>query len=837
MIIPRVSKSFAAITILLLATALFGQSNTWTNIGLGGGGGMYSGVVSPVDHNLLLVSCDMGGKYRSTDGGVTWSMTDWRQIAQNHYCAPAFHPTDVNIIFAAGNKGFSSSALLKSIDKGITWNPCVSGSAPWGTNALGYIYIDRGDPNLMFVGSDTNAYRSTNGGSSWAQCPTIAGKVVGFLVDQGSSAGNRTCFAATTTGGVYRSTDNGATWTAKNSGLPSAAVVSFAGGSTASAITLYCVATSNSDLYKTTDKGDNWVSAMGNLDNSYNYLKVASADNSPDTVYVCNLSNKYLYKTTNAGTNWTEIVDGKVGTSAIELGWLEYAWSWAMHFGWAGALGKEYGLYACSNDANYLFGTNYGESFLTTDGGSTWKEVYSTYADNGAPAIHKKWKSRGLEVTTTWHYYIDPTDSNKHYICYTDIGFARSLDGGATWIHSTEGLNYENTVYDLAFVPETPGTIFAATSNIHDIPGWQYIADPAGGGEVAKSTDYGATWSSSSTGLPVRAATSIVRNPTDKYLYVTMYMDGVYRSTDNGATWAKKSTGLGVGSNMNVYSLKVHADGTLFCLITARRVGSSSFPDAGGLFKSTNKGDSWTNISSMAGVSGPLFYPQEFDVHPTDSQIIYIASTTAPGHAQGGLYRTTNGGGAWSKVVMPVTDAYGCTNGYSTLIDPSTPSTIYYSSSQFGFFTSTNGGVDWIQDPDLPFKNIQRVTIDPANNALYACTFGGGIWKKGGSPLINITVPLTATLNNVKGYPNPCVIKNTIGGLFKITGLPSGSEVFIYDAEGRLLRKVNDAQYGGAGWAGWDGKDDLGQDVPRGMYLYSVVCGSERKTGKIALLK
>ena len=33
-------------------------------------------------------------------------------------------------------------------------------------------------------------------------------------------------------------------------------------------------------------------------------------------------------------------------------------------------------------------------------------------------------------VTTTWHYYIDPCESNRHYIAYTDIGFARSLDAG-----------------------------------------------------------------------------------------------------------------------------------------------------------------------------------------------------------------------------------------------------------------------------------------------------------------------------------------------------------------------------------------------------------------------
>ena len=66
------------------------------------------------------------------------------------------------------------------------------------------------------------------------------------------------------------------------------------------------------------------------------------------------------------------------------------------------------------------------------------------------------WLCNGLVVTTTWNYYIDPHEPTRHYICYTDIGFARSEDRGKSWLYATAGSPWKNTFYDLAFDPDTP---------------------------------------------------------------------------------------------------------------------------------------------------------------------------------------------------------------------------------------------------------------------------------------------------------------------------------------------------------------------------------------------
>ena len=75
--------------------------------------------------------------------------------------------------------------------------------------------------------------------------------------------------------------------------------------------------------------------------------------------------------------------------------------------------------------------------YYTTDGGKTWKCGHARRA--GGSGKEAAWLCNGLVVTTTWNYYIDPFEPNRHYIAYTDIGFARSLDAGKTWIWWAQG--------------------------------------------------------------------------------------------------------------------------------------------------------------------------------------------------------------------------------------------------------------------------------------------------------------------------------------------------------------------------------------------------------------
>jgi photosystem II stability/assembly factor-like uncharacterized protein len=702
----------AFVAVLLLPSALFAQTYQWTSVGLGGGGQMLAPAVSPHDPNLILVSCDMSQLLRTADGGKSWRIVDWHQILHSAALAPAFHPKDPNVVYAFGRQGTNPEAtLLESRDKGLTWHPFVK-TAPWGTKPVVRLCIDRDDPAFMLAGTPDAAYRSTDGGKTWSACDGVAERSVGFFID--SAVGRKACFAATSAG-VYRSEDLGKTWSAKNAGLPGD-IVSFAGAGSGAKRALYCVAGPQGKIFKSTDGAENWQDASGEgLRPGLKYLQVLAADANPDVVYVNNSSfpNTNIYKSEDGGKTWAMVYNPAPARGNVEVGWL----GWDTTY-----FGPVTGGFAIDpKDPNHVVGAN-AAVIETRDGGKTWRQLYSRCVD-AAPGKNGRWTSIGLEVTTCWHYVIHPTERNRHYICYTDVGLGVSEDGGKSWSYCTKGSRWINTTYQLAFDPDNPAVLYAAASQKHDLPYWPCEDSKLPGG-VVKSTDYGRTWTPISTGLTTDPPTSILMDPKDKTLYVATWGGGVWKSvpTSRDGSWTKCSDGLGVGANLHAYSLKLHRDGTLFCLVGGRKV-ARDFPDPGGLFKSTDKGKTWTNITTKADGNKGLYFATEFDVHPADSSIIYIGVKGAwgAGAGQQGYYRTKDGGATWTKLALKC-------EGFAPIIDPKNPSTVWFATNGFGLHVSDDGGDTIREVAGVPFAYLQRVAFGDDGKTIYVTTFGGGVW-------------------------------------------------------------------------------------------------------------
>src|SRR5664279_344232 len=85
--------------------------DAWRILGPGGGGAQFNPAVSPVDPNVVLVSCDMTGSYISIDGGESWRMFNLRGVTRFF----VLDPLDSNIIYAA------TDSLFRSNNKGKTW--------------------------------------------------------------------------------------------------------------------------------------------------------------------------------------------------------------------------------------------------------------------------------------------------------------------------------------------------------------------------------------------------------------------------------------------------------------------------------------------------------------------------------------------------------------------------------------------------------------------------------------------------------------------------------------------------------------------------------------------
>ena len=722
----------------------------------------------------------MSGWYRSTDGGSTWNMLDFYQLCTDvdygfgngFMCAMAYDPVNPDKVYGYGRRqdlNNNPSQLMVSLDAGATWS-VLTASPAWGADRVTVICIDRANASFMLVGTEAGVYTSTDGGTTFTGPGVSSGYIQGLMVDQRSATGSRTCYAGSWNG-IFKSVNNGATWTAANNGLPSTNSSGFCGASNATSGRLYEIDGSNGDLYTSTDASSWTLSGSGDW-----FGMVACSDNDTSTAYAINTSDRSVWKTSNAGGTWAKaLVDTNPAPNA-SMGWISYDLS----FSWGSPNTM---LCVDKADSNRCMFTNYGETFLSDDAGATWQEAYSTYSDTAPRAAAQKWASRGLEMTTSWQYVIDPNNPNYHYICYTDIGFARSTDAGQTWYDTarkgTVSQAWTNTFYQIAFNP-TPGVIIAAVGGLHDID-HSWPLGRAGSGGIAKSTDYGATWAPASTGMPVSPTTSVVFDPVNNVYFAASWGNGVYKSTSAaGTNWAATAP-VAIGTNHDVYSLKL-VTGKLYCLLSAQK----TYANAGGLFVSANQGAGWTNIALNFG-GHALKYPADFDVNPQDPNIIFIAAQDCGGYSDGGLWKSTNGGASWALMNMPV----GHTPyGYAAMIDPGNTNNVYYSTEGQGLFGSTDGGTTWARVTGIPFASPQHMTFD--TNYTYVTTFGGGVWKQaaGAAPTGTQTAIPPASFTPTGTMTTTQVITATNSATPSVTGTPTATMTATPSMTGTLTATI-----------------------------------------------
>lgn len=351
--------------------------------------------------------------HRSTDWGVTWSalaMMDGEFDIGPVSADPHAEPGTETIMVGAGNAG-----VFATTDFGQTWEQRADGLPPIASLSLGF-----GPPGsgLLYAGtgggcgSGADLYRSRDLGLSWELA--VAGLPRGDVLSVcAHPTDEQIVFAAR--GEVFRSTDQGETWTQVTSGFTDTWCVAINPQSPSNIF----AGTKTLGLYRSTDSGDTWFfSGEGMAGVSVRDVAMDPLD--PQHMFAAN-AGAGVYESLDGGASWNLVLQGEPSSLFVSV---------------AVAPGGER-VYAGPN--------NYRHLHRSTDGGDTWEIVLSDVVANDIVVS----EDEPLAVAIGGDY---------------NTGAWASLDGGDTWFQL---LGYEGTFYvnELAVPPMGEGFLYAATKS------------------------------------------------------------------------------------------------------------------------------------------------------------------------------------------------------------------------------------------------------------------------------------------------------------------------------------------------------------------------------------
>jgi photosystem II stability/assembly factor-like uncharacterized protein len=732
----NIRKELVILFALITTTCLgfpTARADDFTVVGPGGGGAMFHATISPHDPNEVLVGCDMTGAYISHDGGRSWRMFNLRGTVRFF----AFDPLDAHTMYAG------TQALWRSTDDGESWKlvwPIASAvrnirmSSDHADevivadpNPMGEIVafaIDPADSHSLVAGAVKDGrsavFISKDAGATWEKLQDLPGPPQRVWIDPRSPRNDRDIYVAGKTGVTARYHGQWQNRPAPN-GIAFTDVS--AGFSATQGIALY--ATSTAGIFLSRDGGASWLSST--LPGSGARVRaIATSLNHPESAYV---SYSHLLLD---GKTWMGVARTRDGGHTWSLVWKEDKTSSSnVHDAWISKqIGVNWGenpleLGVAEQNPDLCYGTDFGRTMITYDGGATWNGAYSKQIAGG------DWVSTGLDVTTNYGYLFDPFNSKRRFIPTTDIGLFRSEDKGHSWTRSVTGVPeaWSNTTYWVTFDPAIQGKMWGVMSGTHDLPRpkmWRKTPVTKYRGGVCSSVDGGRTWKVSNSGMPETAPTHILLDPRSpvghRTLWVAAMGRGVYKSTDDGVSWTLKNKGISQSEPL-AWRLALATDSTLYVTIARRSEdGSIGTAGDGALYKSTDGAESWTSVKLPDDVNGP----NGLTIDPGDSKRLYLAAwTRATGvHGTGGgIFLSEDGGKNWKHVLDRDQHIYDVT------VDPRDSKLLYAAGFESSAWVSKDHGEHWMRIPGYNFKWGQRVMPDLEEpGMIYISTFGGGVW-------------------------------------------------------------------------------------------------------------
>ncbi len=371
-------------------------------------------------------------------------------------------------------------------------------------------------------------------------------------------------------------------------------------------------------------------------------------------------------------------------------------------------------LWAGTGEGFYNIDAIRGEGiFKTTDGGATWVQLSSTKTEE--------------------FYYVNKLafDPNTNYLWVaTRKGLYYSTDGGTTFKTKLRGTNGGNVhCTDLEISNSNPSTIVAAFG----------LFNPS---QIWRSTDGGQTFAFNYNLTGVGRIEMAFAPSNSKLIWASFYdlnNKGIGKmafSANAGTTW--DSTKIVPGPSYSGAKTYAGKQGW-YDNILAIDPDNPNIIWAGGidLWKSTNAGSSWKQISNWYQANGYAYIHADFHAiafAPSNHNIIYVGN-------DGGVYKSTDRGKTWQAV----NNNLAITQFYYAAVDPKASK--YYGGAQDNGTLKSSGSLSWFQIlsgdggvVEVDYNNPSNIYMEYVNLALFKSTSGGlspkkimtGIPNKGG---------------------------------------------------------------------------------------------------------
>ena len=342
----------------------------------------------------------------------------------------------------------------------------------------------------------------------------------------------------------------------------------------------------------------------------------------------------------------------------------------------------------------FFMGTAGGGVWQTEDYGNSWKAISDKDFSNSSIG------AMAIAPSNSKIIYVGTGDSAPRNTVLTGEGMYKSVDGGKTW--KSIGLGDTHIISWILVDPKNPDIVYVAAL------GHLFASNPQRG--VFKTTDGGKTWRKVLYVNDGTGAINLAMDPGDSsVLYASMWQisrkhwtfssggpgGGIYKSTDGGASWTNISHRPGLPAGIfgkSGVAVAPSQPNVVYALIQADYKGQ-----AGGLFRSDDAGQSWKLVNNSMDITQRAFYYMTVFVDPKDPNTIYLPNV--------GVYVSHDAGKKLTALHPPHGD------NHVLWINPNNPR-IFIEGNDGGATVTLNGGKAWSSEDNQPTGQFYHANLD-----------------------------------------------------------------------------------------------------------------------------